>query len=496
MSQVLSRLREATPITREEFAALEPQLRDALLHAQDDLAGRDFPVIVAIDGDDVTGCEDVFELLHAWFDARYLRAEAFAPPSDEERARPWLARYWAALPPRGAIGVWLRSWAGELVAARAADELDDDAFGRRIAELRRTEEALVADGALLVKLWIHAPKKSQKKRIEDAKASDVWRVSSGDELVLGRWDEFQSAAERVLDGTDGPHAPWLVIDGRKGRARSVAAARAIAELMRARLETTPSTRREAPPERATQDPVTILDRIAAPAPLDEHDAETAIERLQAKLNRLHREAHARGIPLVLVFEGQDAAGKGGAIRRVSRALDAPKYKVFPIAAPDERERSRHWLWRFWIRLPRDGNVAIFDRSWYGRVLVERVEGYATREAWRRAYGEIEDFEAQLLAHGACVAKFWLHVSAGEQLRRFEERDATSFKRYKIGPDDWRNRNRAHDYELAAAEMFARTSAAVPWHVIAADDKPGARIEVLRHTNAALRASLRIDDTDR
>ncbi len=491
MSRVFARMREATPVKKEKLAQLEPQLRDDLLHAQDDLVGRDFPVIVTLDGDDFTGCEDVFEILHAWFDARYLRSEAFGPATDDDRARPWLFRFWKVLPPRGTVGIWLRSWATSIVTARVAGKLDDAELERRIEEARRTEEMLVADGALLIKIWLRVPKKTLKKRLAEAREADAWRSQTEDEAVLENWDECQEVAGRVVDGTDGKHAPWLVIDGAQARARTVAVARAIAQVMRARLDL-PSAAvvQEPPPERLAADPVTMLDRVEQPEPLDEEDYERVLERWQGKLSRLHREAFARGVGSVFVFEGQDAAGKGGAIRRVTRALDAPKYKVFPIGAPDERERSRHWLWRFWHRLPRAGSVAIFDRSWYGRVLVERVEGFATRAAWRRALREIEDFEAQIVGRGCVLAKFWLHVSPREQLRRFQERATMSFKRYKLGPDDWRNRERAHDYEAAAVEMFDATRSVAPWHVIPSDDKRSARIDILKRTCAALEARLR------
>ncbi|MFO1054662.1 MAG: hypothetical protein U1F36_20760 [Planctomycetota bacterium] len=490
MSRTFARMRELDEVTREQFEEWETALRDALLHVQDDLAGRDFPVIVVLDGDDFTGCEHAFELLHAWFDARYLRAEAFEQVDGASTDSVWMQRWWSLLPPRGTIGLWLRSWSMSTVTQRVLDRIDDAQLDARIRDIVATEQMLAADGAVFVKLWVRVPKKTLARRLEQAREGDEWRVQCEDELALDSWKQFQDVAERVVDATDQPHAPWIVVDGRHGRSRSVAIARTIAEVVRARLDEERKEPAEPPPDRLAASPTTMLDRVEQLEPMDDGDYERVLLRWQAKLSRLHREAFARGIAAVLVFEGQDAAGKGGAIRRMTRALDAPKYRIFPISAPDDRERSRHWLWRFWIRLPRLGRVSVFDRSWYGRVLVERVEGFAKRAEWRRAYGEIEAFEQQITAQGAVLVKVWLHVSPEEQARRFDERSQVSFKRYKIGPDDWRNRARAFDYEAAAVEMFESTSGAAPWHVVPADDKNRARIEVIKRVCAAYEERLR------
>lgn len=495
MSTILSRSTQLSPVDKDTLERLEPRLRDDLLHAQDDLAGRDFAVVVTLDGDDFTGCEAVYELLHHWLDARFLRGSAFPPEHEAASRPPWCRRHHEALPPRGAIGLWLRSWATAIVTQRTLEHIDDVARDRRIADVRDNEAALANDGVCFIKLWITVPAELLEKRLRQAKKGDAWRVQSEDELAAKRSEEFRAHAEAMLAGTDSPNAPWHVIDGSDANARDVAVAELVARLMRARLDAPTTAPDTAGPARATHDPRTILDSIEQPVEMADEDYDKRVEKLWRKVSRLTREAHARRIATVLVFEGKDAAGKGGAIRRVTRAIDAPKYTVFPIGAPDARERSRPWLWRFWHRLPDPGRVAIFDRSWYGRVLVERVEGFASADAWSRAYGEILAFERQIADAGAVLVKYWLHVSDEEQARRFHEREITSFKRRKIGPEDWRNRERMHDYELAAVDMFERTSAVAPWHVIPADDKRSARLCVLRHLIAALEARLAEDDDE-
>jgi polyphosphate kinase 2 (PPK2 family) len=195
---------------------------------------------------------------------------------------------------------------------------------------------------------------------------------------------------------------------------------------------------------------------------------------------LQRRAGKRGVSTILVFEGWDAAGKGGAIRRVTGSLDARDYQVIPIAAPNDEERAHHYLWRFWRHLSRAGRLTIFDRSWYGRVLVERVEGFATEAEYMRGYGEIDHFEEQLVTDGILLLKFWIHISKAEQLKRFRDRSRTSYKQWKITDEDWRNRKRWDDYTVAVNDMVARTSTKIaPWTLVEGNDKNFARIKVLR-----------------
>ncbi len=212
--------------------------------------------------------------------------------------------------------------------------------------------------------------------------------------------------------------------------------------------------------------------------LDKTRYREKLARAQAKLNQLHRKALERGVSTVLVFEGPDAAGKGGAIRRLTAALDARHVQVIPIAAPTDEERAHHYLWRFWRHLSRAGRVTIFDRSWYGRVLVERVEGFASEEEWRRAYAEINDFEEQLIEHGTVLRKFWLHITKEEQLARFQAREKTPYKRWKLTDEDWRNRERWDDYAAAVNDMVEQTSTKkAPWVLVEGNDKRFARVKV-------------------
>lgn len=220
------------------------------------------------------------------------------------------------------------------------------------------------------------------------------------------------------------------------------------------------------------------------------DYERQLKDLQLRLLNLEQALRYSRHSVLIAFEGWDASGKGGAIKRLTERLDPRGYKVYGIAAPTEEEKRRHYLWRFWTRTPARGEMVIFDRSWYGRVLVERVEGFATREQWRRAYEEINAFERQLVSDDTLVLKFWMHISEEEQLRRFEERANSPFKSWKITPDDWRNRSKRKEYEKAAEEMFRETDTKeCPWHLIPANDKCFGRLQVIERVVQVMERAL-------
>jgi AMP-polyphosphate phosphotransferase len=236
--------------------------------------------------------------------------------------------------------------------------------------------------------------------------------------------------------------------------------------------------------------VSLLDALDLSLKLDEATYERRILEEQLRLRKLHFRMYEEQVPLLAVFEGSDAAGKGGAIKRITETLEPRGYTVSSFSAPRGEEKTHHYLWRFWRALPRAGHLGVFDRSYYGRVLVERVEGFCSEPEWRRAYREINDFEAQQASFGMVICKFWLQVSFDEQLRRFRDRERDPFRQYKLTPEDWRNRARWGEYAAAVEEMLAFTSTPdAPWTVVEADDKFHARVKVLSTVNAALEAAL-------
>jgi AMP-polyphosphate phosphotransferase len=480
-------------VAKDAYREAEPGLRVDLINAQYDLREAPFPVIVLLAGDDRTGCQEVLNLIHHWMDARYIDTWVFGRPSDEERERPRFWRYWRALPPRGRIGLMSGAWMTRLIADRVAGRVDDPELQRRLEHVRRFERTLLDDGAVFVKLWLHLPKKEFKKRFRKARKEDAeWRIDEEDWRVFEVYDEAMPVVEQAIQATNQADAAWELVESTDDRHRNLAVARAILAGITAGLARPEPPAPEPPalPEDDAPRKATVLDGVDLTKSLDRATYRERLEAEQRRLVELSRRARRAGVSSVLVFEGWDAAGKGGVIRRITQALDAQDYRVVPISAPTDEENAHPYLWRFWRHLPRAGSMLIFDRSWYGRVLVERVEGFARPDAWERAYGEISDFEAQLVEHGMPVSKFWLHIDREEQLRRFEAREKTPYKKYKITDDDYRNRQRWPLYEEAVHDMVARTSTELaPWHLIPAADKRFARVAVLAKVADALEQAL-------
>jgi polyphosphate:AMP phosphotransferase len=478
-------------LDKDEYLKRVPGLRWELLQRQFELRTADFPVVVLLSGDDRPSCSDVLNLLHEWMDPRFVEGNAFGVPTDEENERPFFWRYWRRLPARGRIGIFVRAWTMQPIVMRMIGSFDEGEFEHWLAHVRGFERTLAADGALLLKFWFHLPPKEFRRRVKRGKKNSekLWRSGKHDTRLYENYDLARELMEKSIRLTSTGEAPWHVVESTDERHRNMSVAEEILKTLTRRLEEEgeKTDRPVAPAEASsTEDVVTVLDKVDLTVSLPKSDYSEALDRWQSKLFRETSKALDRGVSTVLVFEGWDASGKGGIIRRLTHAMDASLYRVVPIAAPTEEELAHHYQWRFWRHLPRAGNVTIFDRSWYGRVLVERVEGLASEDEWRRAFSEINVFEEQLVEHGIVLLKFWLHVDADEQLRRFQLRERTPFKKFKITAEDYRNRERRNDYEVAANEMIARTSTEYArWNLIAANHKRRARIEVLETVCNAL-----------
>jgi polyphosphate:AMP phosphotransferase len=483
-------------IDKNTYARQMPKLRAALLDAQYDLLEKKaFPVIVLVGGVDGAGKGETVNLLNEWMDPRHIQTHALGAQTDEEAGRPRMWRFWRALPPKGKIGIFFGSWYTAPIVDRVYGNTSASALEASMTEIVAFERMLVDEGALLVKLWFHLSKPVQKKRLRSLEKDPLtrWRVTETDWKHFKLYDKFRKVSSTALRETSTGEAPWIVIEGTDERYRSLTAGKAIQDMLRKRLDLGPRQPRKAivPPELPSIDKKLVLDELDLTKKIDKGAYNKKLEKLSGKLNKLSREPKFKKRAVVCVFEGMDAAGKGGAIRRVTRALDARAYQVIPVAAPTEEERAQPYLWRFWRHVPPSwGRFTIFDRSWYGRVLVERVEGFAKEEEWLRAYSEINDFEEQLQESGNIVLKFWLHVSLDEQLRRFKERERTSFKRFKITKEDWRNRKKWPDYVMAACDMIDRTSTDIaPWTVVPAENKYVARLQVLQTVVDAMEEAL-------
>jgi polyphosphate:AMP phosphotransferase len=488
-------------LSKKAYKAAEPALREALLEAQFALLEKQTnAVIVLVNGVDGAGKGETVNLLNEWMDPRHIRTEAFASPTspgaalEEQVGRPAMWRFWQVLPPKGHVGILFGNWYTEPIVQHALGTDSKARFLARMEEIRAFERMLVAEGVLLVKLWFHMTREgvSQHFKTLEKDPKTAWRVSAADWDRHKHYNLFIEASAKALRKTSTGDAPWLIIDGSDPAYRSLTAGRYLLEAMQRAAESpTPQPSHAAPHPPPPLDGRSLLGSFDYERQLDRKAYTDALERLQGRLNGLLRAPEMSKRSLVLVFEGVDAAGKGSTIRRITQAMDARHYRVVPVAAPNEAERAQPYLWRFWRYLPRWQHTVIFDRSWYGRVLVERVEGFCTEHAWTRAYDEINAFEEQQTEAGALVVKFWLAITQEEQLKRFEARQATPHKHYKITPDDWRNRDQWPAYARAVDDMIDRTSTDIaPWHVVACNDKLWSRVEVLRLLCERLEAAIR------
>ncbi|WP_135075678.1 polyphosphate:AMP phosphotransferase [Terasakiella sp. SH-1] len=500
-------------IPKKEFEAEVQDLRTQLLSIQQDLRKCDFPVIIVMAGVDGAGKGSTVNALNEWMDSRWIDNNAYVRHSDEESERPPYWRYWRDLPPKGKIGIFLSSWYSSPLLDNVYGKINRAEFDERLDRIKAFEKTLADDGALILKFWMHLGKEDQKKRLKKLEKNELqsWRVKESDWNHWRMYDDFTDSAERLIMRTSKGHAPWSIVEGMDTRYASVTVAKQVRDAIlrhmdvrKTQKETLEQLKKKQAAEKKPAAKKVDKDAAVKPLPyptvlssLDmsktvEKDAyKSELKTLQGRLNMLSRKASDKGISTVLVFEGSDAAGKGGNIRRITGALDARIYKVLPFAAPNDEERAHHYLWRFWRHMSRAGRMTIFDRSWYGRVLVERCEGFAREEEWRRAYGEIVDFEDQIVDHGTVLLKFWIHITPDEQLERFKAREVTPWKQWKLTDEDWRNREKWSDYEEAVNDLVEKTSTSnAPWLLVEGNDKKFARIKVLRAVCKALEERLK------
>jgi len=470
-------------IDKKDFEEQSLALRQKLLTAQFELADLDYPVIIVVAGLDGAGKGSVVHRLNEWMDPRGIETNAFWLTSDEEDSRPFFWRFWRKLPRKGEIGIFFGSWYVAPMQQELRGTLSESDFSLQCQKIADFEKMLSDDGALIIKLWFHISNKSQYLQLSrDApKKQQNLMVPVDPEKSRKNYGKTLVAAERLILQTDSSHSPWHLIEAEDNNYRDITAGETILNALqnRATANQIATGKPTKIAEKKTIQP-TVLSRVD----LGQHLAKSAYKRelrkYQACLQNLAWQCHINRRSVVAVFEGWDAAGKGSAIRRVTGAIDPRLYRLVQFAAPTDEELMHHYLWRFWRHLERDGRSTFFDRSWYGRVLVERVEQFAKPDEWFRAYNEINQFEQQLSDHGAIVLKFWIHISPEEQLLRFKERERQPHKQHKITDEDWRNRDKWHDYELAVDEMVSHTSTYhAPWTMVAGNDKRFARIQILK-----------------
>ena len=373
-------------------------------------------------------------------------------------------------------------WMDEVTRNRVHGEMDQKTYEQRIDSIRRFERQLTDNGYLVMKFFCHISEKEQKKRIEDLveEIDTRWRVSENDKWQNKHYEKCLEVFDRYMEDTTNPSAPWYVIDAKSKKWAELQAL----EILTQGIEIALQNQSLAVPLLQNVIPLEKVPKLAE-IPLEnkslsDEEYKEELARLQNHLKELHNRLYRKKVPVVIVYEGWDAAGKGGNIKRITEALDPRGFEVQPIASPEPHEKARHYLWRFWMRLPKTGHIAIFDRSWYGRVMVERLEGFCSENDWKRAYNEMNEFEKELHDWGAVIIKFWVQIDKDTQLARFTDRQNTPEKQWKITDEDWRNREKWDEYEVAVNEMIQKTSTTfAPWHILESVDKKYARIKALK-----------------
>ena len=464
---------------REALAALQQPIKEAKL-----------PIIVLVEGWGAAGKGSVIHSLIRELDPRFFKVRSVGMPTEEERRWPFLKRHFETIPEEGKILFLDSGWMDETVRERMRRDLSDQEYARRLESIRVFERQLAAGGYLLVKLFLHISEDTQSRRLEKLleDKDTAWRVGENDRKQNKNYDAALEAFDEYLTATDFPFAPWKVIDGTDAVRSQLAAADWLYNQITAAIKNRPQV--EQPPRAWPLESIPLLSEVKLDKTMDEEDYRKALKRCRKKLEDLHNELYRKQVPVVIAYEGWDAAGKGGNIKRLASALDPRGCEVLPIASPTPDELHRQYLWRFWIRLPKTGHIAIFDRSWYGRVMVERLEGFCTEDDWKRAYDEINEFERELTDAGAVVLKFWVQIDKDTQLQRFQDRENTPEKRWKITDEDWHNREKWDAYEVAINEMLQKTNTRnAPWIILESVDKRYARIKAMEAVIHALEKAL-------
>ena len=500
---MLEKIDLSKKVDKKTYRRVMDEAEEKLGLLQRECKDAGIPVILVFEGMGAAGKGVQINRLIQALDPRGFDVYACDRPTEDEQMRPFLWRYWTKTPAKGRIAVFDRSWYRSVQVDRFDGLTREDKLGDAYQDILSFEKQLCDDGTVIMKFFLYIDKDEQKKRFKKLEGSKEtsWRVTEEDWNRNKDFDRYLKMNEEMLEKTDTDYAPWVIIEAVD---KDYAALKIVSTVMD-RLEYELEHRRPEDEKTAQrQESKTrerfkngVLSGIDLSKSLTEEEYKTRLKKLQKRLAELHSELYRLRIPVVIGFEGWDAGGKGGAIKRLTSNLDPRGYRVNPTAAPNDIEKVHHYLWRFWNNVPKAGHIAVFDRTWYGRVMVERIEGFCSEAEWRRAYQEINEMESHMANAGAVVLKFWLHIDKDEQERRFRERQANPTKQWKITDEDWRNREKWDQYEEAVNEMLIRTSTTyAPWIVVEGNDKRYARVKVLQTVVDALEKKIKEVKTDK
>lgn len=499
---MLDRIELDSSVEKEEFKQNIEACRGELIRLEQEMKKHKIPVIIVFEGWGASGKGTMISQTIAPLDPRSFNVYSTIDADEAEERKPLMWRFWRNIPEKGRMSILDRSWYQETAFAKLEKDIGKQECQRRLDLINTFERQLTDDGYLIIKLFLHISKNEQKKRfkkLEESKSTS-WRVTLKDIKQNKRYDKFYDSFDNMLDYTNTTYAPWTVVPANDRNTSVLTIYKTIISSLNAAIDgkrevLKNETSREIEKENFTLLKMPKLSEYILDRTISDEKYDNELKKQQKILSKLHSRLYAKKIPVIIAYEGWDAAGKGGNIRRIASALDPRGYEAVPIAAPDKHELSRHYLWRFWNKIPKSGHIAIFDRTWYGRVMVERIEGFTPESRWSQAYQEINEFEKEFSDNGGVVLKFWLHIDKEEQLKRFNERQTTPEKQWKITDEDWRNREKWDEYEVAVDEMIKKTTTDFsPWYIIEANDKKFARIKTLKIINEVLKRYLNEDIT--
>lgn len=466
--------------------------RERIFALQMEIKERKLPVLVLFEGWGASGKGSTIGKVIKNIDPRFFKVFTLAKPTEEELRKPFLYRYFSRIPEAGKFTFLDSGWMDQVTGEVLREELNEEGYGKRIDSVRRFERTLTDNGYLVLKFFFQIDPKEQKKRLDKLleNKDTAWRVSQEDLWQNEHYKKCFKVFDTYLKDTHMPNAPWYIVDARNKKYAQLQ----VLETMVQGIEVAMQNSKQSAPILQNLFPLKKMPRLSEITlegkELEDEEYRAELDKLQKRLGELHNRAYRKKVPVVILYEGWDAAGKGGNIKRITGALDPRGFEVQPIASPEPHEKARHYLWRFWTRLPKTGHITIFDRTWYGRVMVERLEGFCSENDWRRAYNEMNEFEKELDDWGAVIIKFWVQIDKDTQLARFQERERIPEKRWKITDEDWRNREKWDAYEGAVDEMLQKTSTTyAPWHILESVDKKYARIKALKIVIEALEKAL-------
>ncbi len=492
---ILKRHPDSEKIGKEAYKSEMPDLAMGLGSLQRRLVESQIPCVIVFEGWGAAGKGTLINKLMMSFDPRGFDVHSIVRETEEEAYHPFIWRFWTKTPASGRIAIFDRSWYRRVSIEKVDKEVRKKDIKPAYDAINSFERQLGDEGCVIIKFFLHISRKEQKKRFRKLQGNPAtsWRVTKDDLRHSRQYDKYLKTYGEMIKRTDSPCAPWTIVDSTDQRTATLEIFRSVSKALEKALARHDATRRGSKP--ASKAPPSsygrkILSGIDCDKTLARDQYLVRLDERQKKIRELEHEIYSRRIPVLILYEGWDAAGKGGNIRRLVQNLDPRGYEVVPIAAPSDIEKRHHYLWRFWNRIPKAGHITIFDRTWYGRVLVERVERFCHESEWRRAYHEINDMEKQIAGAGAVIVKFWLHITNDEQLRRFKERQSTPWKKWKITDEDWRNREKWDAYAAAVDEMIDKTSTNhAPWTIIESNCKYFARIKALDTVIGAVEKAL-------